>query len=178
MSGSFGLGSRQHATGPRLGSLPGGEAARRETWREPGVKHQAGGQAPGAGRARVTLRRVTCGGGGHGGKRAPQRRGLPSAAPQRLEPAGGRHPQRLEELLAVGGQGEGSAEGLRRGGGRGGQYPDAAAGEWRPPAAEDRGAGAERAPGSGDPWGSRRTRVWACLVLQPFRAMSSPGSNS
>lgn len=78
---------------------------------------------------RVTLSHVTSGAGGHGGKRATQPVRLPSAAPQRLGPPGGGHPQRLEELLAVGGQGPGGAPRLPRGGGGGAQHPDAAAGE-------------------------------------------------
>lgn len=85
----------------------------------------------GGGRVGVTLRRCARGAGGHGGKRAAQRRRLPSAPPQRLGPLGGGHPQRLEELLAVGGQGADGAERPARGGGcgggRGDERPDAAA---------------------------------------------------
>lgn len=103
-----------HLIGPHLRALSGPEAGLGQTWKEGGARREAGRPERGA---CVTLRRVTCDAGGHGGKRATQRRQLPSATPQRLEPSRGRHPQRLEELLAVGGQGEGSAESLSRGGG-------------------------------------------------------------
>ena len=149
----------------RVRRLPAGRRGRGETR---GARRVA--SRPEEDAQRVALRRVTCSVGGHGGKRAPQRRQRPAAAPQRLEPAGGRHPQRLEELLAVGGQGEGSAEGLPRGGGRGGQYPDAAAGEWRPPDAEDRGpGGAPRSGGLGGLAAPRPGSVRSCSHSGPCR---------
>lgn len=67
------------------------------------------------------------GAGGHGRERAALRNQLLAAAPERLGPPGGCHPQRLEDVLAVGGQGENGADGLPRGGGRGHQHLDAAA---------------------------------------------------
>ena len=100
------------------------------------------GGGGGARLCRVTVRRVRRGVGSHGGKRPWQPRELSSASSQRLRPPGGGLPQRLEELLAVGWQGEGGSEGLRRGGGRGGQFSDAAAGEHQSPPARNRGRGA------------------------------------
>lgn len=78
-------------------------------------KRAAGGArraGPGGGHVAVNLRWFTRGAGSHGGKRAAQRRRLPSAPSQRLGPLGGGYPQRLEELLAVGGQGADGAERL------------------------------------------------------------------
>lgn len=94
---------------------------------------------------------VSRGAGGHGWKRAPRSRLI--AARQRLGPPGGRHPERLEDLLAFGGQGAGDADNLPEGGGGGDERADAAAGEPRPQAAHrDRsstGAWASRAATSG-----------------------------
>lgn len=142
---SFSSGSEPHALGHYSSPFPAPEA-------EPlGVADQADrGQAaagrrtgPGGGRVGVTVRHVTCGASGHGGKRTTQRRRLPSAAPQRLGPLGGGHPQRLEELLAVGGQGAGSAEHVPRGGGWRGQYSNTAAGERRRPPRRTKRPGGE-----------------------------------
>lgn len=143
-----------------------------------GAGQGGAGRGAGDGHAGVTLRRVTCGVGSHGGKRTAQRRRHPSASPQRLGPPGGCLPQRLEELLAVGGQGEGGSEVLPGGGGRGGQLANAAAGERRPPPAEDRGQGREgRSPGR--PLGAAAAvggePPWARPVSGPVPA-AIPGS--
>lgn len=107
------LGHHSFAPFPAPEADPLGVADQAET-REAGAGRRTG---PGGGRVGVTVRHVTRGASGHGGKRATQRRRLPSAAPQRLGPFGGGHPQRLEELLAVGGQGAGGAEHVPRGDG-------------------------------------------------------------
>lgn len=97
--------------------------------------------------------------GGHGWKRVPQSR-LP-AARQRLGPPGGRHPERLEDLLEFGGQGAGGADGLPGGGGGRDLRAYAAAGERTPQAAQ---RGRPAAPGAGAGAGAARAATSGCVL--------------
>lgn len=121
---------------------PGGRSLGGTRGREAGKAGEVEGRrgrGEGAGRLTCVAYRAD----GNGGKRGWQPRQFSSAASQRLGSPGGCHPQRLEELLAVGGEGEGGSKDLSGGGGRGGQSVVAAAGERRSPAAEDPGPGRE-----------------------------------
>lgn len=127
---------------------------------------RAGAGGDGGRAARKPVRPAVSRGHGHGWKRAPRSR-LP-AARQRLEPPGGRHPERLEDLLACGGQGAGGAGGAPGGGGGGDQRTDAAAGEPRP-----QGRAQPPPPGLG-----RRAATSGCVLAWKESGQRRPDTDS